>query len=220
MSVARHGNSKTGRLPKVPRHPVLGNAQQNRDSSGRRFRLHRQSARVILGGIRFTSRAGTRSSPRKPTRSITLAFGLSPACRLAVIFRGATATKWIVESLQPFWRRRESSLAKTSSLQPANGPSRRAAPVFRQHSTRFIPDRDAEATWRRSPSEYAGLRRRRRYCACGTPAGGTGDLANSGERRGSQPAQYSAFARMQNPVSANHTIATPTKPVNASHHGL
>lgn len=47
------------------------------------------------------------------------AFGLSPACRLAVIFRGRTATKWIVESLhdgqwtrdsvtglllQPFWR--------------------------------------------------------------------------------------------------------------------
>jgi hypothetical protein len=27
------------------------------------------------------------------------AFGLSPACRLAIIFRGRTATKWIVESL-------------------------------------------------------------------------------------------------------------------------
>lgn len=25
---------------------------------------------------------------------------------------------------------------------------------------------------------------------------------------------------MQNPVAANETIATPTKPVNASHHGL
>ena len=25
---------------------------------------------------------------------------------------------------------------------------------------------------------------------------------------------------MQKPVAANHTIATPTKPVNDSHHGL
>jgi len=25
---------------------------------------------------------------------------------------------------------------------------------------------------------------------------------------------------MQYPVAANHTIATPTKPVNVSHHGL
>lgn len=48
------------------------------------------------------------------------AFGLSPACRLGVVLRGDTATKWIVEGLQdgqwtqdsvtgvllqPFWRR-------------------------------------------------------------------------------------------------------------------
>jgi hypothetical protein len=47
-------------------------------------------------------------------------FGLSKACRLAVTYRGSTATKWVVESLQedgrwvpvselgllllPFWR--------------------------------------------------------------------------------------------------------------------
>jgi hypothetical protein len=39
-------------------------------------------------------------------------------------------------------------------------------------------------------------------------------------RRGSAPIQYSAFARMQNPVNANQTIATPTNAVNASHYGL
>ncbi len=48
------------------------------------------------------------------------AFGLSPSCRLAVVLRGSTATKWRVESLsngvwtgdsetglllQPWWRR-------------------------------------------------------------------------------------------------------------------
>jgi hypothetical protein len=47
------------------------------------------------------------------------AFGLSPQCRLAVVFRGDTETKWVVEAfengawtadsetgllLQPFWR--------------------------------------------------------------------------------------------------------------------
>lgn len=47
------------------------------------------------------------------------AFGLSPECRLAVVFRGGTETKWVVEGfengawtpdsetgllLQPFWR--------------------------------------------------------------------------------------------------------------------
>jgi len=39
-------------------------------------------------------------------------------------------------------------------------------------------------------------------------------------RRGSAPIQYRTFARMQKPVNANHTIATPTNAVNASHHGL
>ncbi len=63
------------------------------------------------------------------------AFGLSPNCRLAVVLRGNTETKWVVESLtngkwtpdsetglllQPFWVRPELSTARTTCSGVAN----------------------------------------------------------------------------------------------------
>src|SRR5262249_51616136 len=44
--------------------------------------------------------------------------------------------------------------------------------------------------------------------------------SGAGASRGSAPSQYRPFAMMQKPVAANQNIATPAKPVHASHHGL
>jgi hypothetical protein len=69
------------------------------------------------------------------------AFGLSPKCRLAVVLRGNTETKWVVESLenghwkadsvtglllQPFWRsaRAGSSTVRIACSMPAIPRSR------------------------------------------------------------------------------------------------
>jgi hypothetical protein len=66
------------------------------------------------------------------------AFGLSPSCRLTIIYRGSTPTKWIVESLEngswvedsevgliffPFWRARR-RVHKKNGLLPARRPTR------------------------------------------------------------------------------------------------
>jgi hypothetical protein len=72
------------------------------------------------------------------------AFGLSPSCRLAVVFRGNTETKWVVESLkdgkwtpdsetglllQPFWRsarilyRHNNLLGRADSIRAMSGDS-------------------------------------------------------------------------------------------------
>ena len=57
--------------------------------------------------------------------------------------------------------------------------------------------------------------------ASGATASGAGDAGKaSGLSLGSAPIQYKLFAMMQKPVAANHTMATPTKPVNANHHAL